>query len=158
MSFSFFTRACRSTHVSEVLQRAKKDHVRRTYGIHDWEDTEDFLSKLAFKQGRLMKGGEPDIETVARVVLFDWQKGKLPYFVAPPFDAEAGPAKEIVVENVKLVLDPQKFSELEVDEAMAQEREKDYRAMRIQQSLDLPDDNYVEFGTSTGRCVRCNCG
>ncbi len=28
-------------------------------------------------QGRLMKGGEPDIETVARMVLFDWQRGLL---------------------------------------------------------------------------------
>jgi nuclear GTP-binding protein len=34
--------------------------------------------------GKLLKGGEPDIETVARVVIQDWQKGRLPYFVPPP--------------------------------------------------------------------------
>jgi nuclear GTP-binding protein len=43
-----------------------------------------FLSTLAVRMGKLLKGGEPDIETVARVVIQDWQKGRLPYFVPPP--------------------------------------------------------------------------
>lgn len=28
--------------------------------------------------------GEPDIQTVAKMVLNDWQRGKIPYFVRPP--------------------------------------------------------------------------
>lgn len=32
----------------------------------------------------LLKGGEPDIETTAKRVLNDFQRGKLPYFVRPP--------------------------------------------------------------------------
>jgi nuclear GTP-binding protein len=43
-----------------------------------------FLSTLATRMGKLLKGGEPDLETVARVVIQDWQKGRLPYFVKPP--------------------------------------------------------------------------
>lgn len=30
------------------------------------------------------QGGQPDISTVAKMVLNDWQRGKLPYFVLPP--------------------------------------------------------------------------
>ena len=32
----------------------------------------------------LMQGGEPDINAVAKMVLNDFQRGKLPYFVKPP--------------------------------------------------------------------------
>ncbi len=31
-----------------------------------------------------VQGGEPDVNAVARIVLNDFQRGKLPYFVKPP--------------------------------------------------------------------------
>ncbi len=31
------------------------------------------------------QGGEPDVDTVAKMILYDWQRGKLPWFSAPPF-------------------------------------------------------------------------
>jgi nuclear GTP-binding protein len=43
-----------------------------------------FLETLARKSGKLLKGGEPDRETVAKMVLNDWIRGKIPYFVRPP--------------------------------------------------------------------------
>jgi nuclear GTP-binding protein len=49
-----------------------------------FSDANLFLTTLAVRMGKLLKGGEPDLETVARVVIQDWQKGRLPYFVAPP--------------------------------------------------------------------------
>ena len=39
---------------------------------------------LARTKGRLLKGGEPDIEGAAKIVLSDWVRGRIPYFVAPP--------------------------------------------------------------------------
>ena len=42
------------------------------------------MEKLAKRMGKLKKGGEAAHETVARMVLNDWQRGRLPYFVAPP--------------------------------------------------------------------------
>lgn len=49
-----------------------------------FSDANLFLTTLATRMGKLLKGGEPDLETVARVVIQDWQKGRLPYFVPPP--------------------------------------------------------------------------
>lgn len=43
-----------------------------------------FLEVLARKSGKLLKGGEPDRETVAKMVLNDWIRGKIPFFVRPP--------------------------------------------------------------------------
>jgi ribosome biogenesis GTPase A len=39
-----------------------------------WTDTEDFLTKVAQSSGRLLTGGEPDIPTVAKMVLNDFQR------------------------------------------------------------------------------------
>lgn len=33
--------------------------------------------------GKLNKGAEPDVNTTAKMVLNDWQRGKLPFYVAP---------------------------------------------------------------------------
>jgi len=67
-----------------LLDRVQPEYVRRTYGIDQWMDGEDFLSQLAYKRGRLLKKGEPDIRSVAQKVIYDLQRGRIPYFVPPP--------------------------------------------------------------------------
>lgn len=32
----------------------------------------------------LFQGGEPDLQTVGKMVLNDWQRGRIPFFVKPP--------------------------------------------------------------------------
>ncbi|CAG0912790.1 unnamed protein product [Notodromas monacha] len=71
-------------YIVDVLDRVKKEHVARTYELEDFVDADDFLEQLARKSGKLLKKGEPDMNTVAKMVLNDWQRGKLPYFVPPP--------------------------------------------------------------------------
>lgn len=71
-------------YVTAVLQRVKTQYIERTYKVSDWENTTDFLEKVAQRSGKLIKGGEFDINTVAKMVLNDWQRGKLPFFVPPP--------------------------------------------------------------------------
>lgn len=41
------------------------------------------MEQLAKKFGKLNKGAEPDVNTVAKMVLNDWQRGKLPFYVPP---------------------------------------------------------------------------
>ncbi|RMZ53379.1 hypothetical protein APUTEX25_004867 [Auxenochlorella protothecoides] len=71
-------------HVGEVLARVKPQYLRRAYKLEAWEDAEDFLSQLARAAGKLNKGGEPDLNTVAKMVLLDWQRGRIPFFSLPP--------------------------------------------------------------------------
>ncbi|XP_076181444.1 nucleostemin 2 [Ptiloglossa arizonensis] len=70
-------------YISEVLSRVKVEYIQKTYKIMEWNDHIDFLEKLARKSGKLLKKGEPDITTVSRMVLNDWQRGKLPFYVPP---------------------------------------------------------------------------
>ncbi|XP_032414836.1 nucleolar GTP-binding protein 2 [Xiphophorus hellerii] len=71
-------------HIGAVLERAKPEYIQKTYRIPTWSSADDFLEKLAFRTGKLLKGGEPDLSTVSKMVLNDWQRGRIPFFVKPP--------------------------------------------------------------------------
>uniref|UniRef100_A0A667ZRK9 Nucleolar GTP-binding protein 2 n=1 Tax=Myripristis murdjan TaxID=586833 RepID=A0A667ZRK9_9TELE len=71
-------------HIGAVLERAKPEYIQKTYRVPTWSSAEDFLEKLAFRTGKLLKGGEPDLTTVSKMVLNDWQRGRIPFFVKPP--------------------------------------------------------------------------
>eukprot|EP00927_Polykrikos_kofoidii_P071033 TRINITY_DN67370_c0_g1_i1.p1 TRINITY_DN67370_c0_g1~~TRINITY_DN67370_c0_g1_i1.p1 ORF type:complete len:702 (+),score=153.88 TRINITY_DN67370_c0_g1_i1:64-2169(+) len=78
-----------SDYISEVLTRVKRHYLVQKYKLPEettWVDAEDFLNIIGKKMGKLLKGGDPDIETAARVVLYDWQRGRIPYFASPPGD------------------------------------------------------------------------
>lgn len=81
-----------SEHVPALLERVKPIYLARTYGLplpdstdetKTWE-TETFLDRLARTKGRLLKGGEPDMEGAAKIVLSDWVRGRVPFFIPPP--------------------------------------------------------------------------
>eukprot|EP01091_Cochliopodium_minus_P009734 TRINITY_DN2462_c0_g1_i1.p1 TRINITY_DN2462_c0_g1~~TRINITY_DN2462_c0_g1_i1.p1 ORF type:complete len:749 (+),score=299.61 TRINITY_DN2462_c0_g1_i1:202-2448(+) len=73
-------------HVHGVLERVRKEYLQRAYGILEWKDAEDFLTQFAEKNGKLMKRAEPDIHNCAKMILNDFQRGRVPYFFCPPFD------------------------------------------------------------------------
>jgi nuclear GTP-binding protein len=75
-------------HIPALVDRVRADHLAKTYGIDKWTDALDFVEQFARKSGRLLKGGEPDMNTVAKMMLNDWLRGKIPYFVPPPQPTE----------------------------------------------------------------------
>lgn len=80
-------------YVGAVLHKCQRKHVERTYGVREWDAADQFLEQLARKSGRLLKGGEPDVDAVARVVLNDFLRGRLPWFSALPVP-EGGEQRE----------------------------------------------------------------
>ena len=76
-------------HIPTLISRVKSIYLARTYNLQPPEtgepfDADEVLDKLARMKGRLLKGGEPDLNGVARILLSDWVRGKIPYFVPPP--------------------------------------------------------------------------
>lgn len=85
-----------SEHIPALMARVKPVYLSRTYDIPlpnkdditiGW-DPEDFLDKLARKKGRLLKHGEPDLDSVAKIILTDWVRGRIPFFAPPPERSE----------------------------------------------------------------------
>ena len=58
--------------------------MARTYQVDSWTDSTDFLAKVAQRSGKLLKGGEPDLNTISKMVLNDWVRGKIPFYTLPP--------------------------------------------------------------------------
>lgn len=75
--------------VPPILDKVRREHVAAQYGIPKdgdgtWKNTTDLLEKIAKKCGRLLKGGEPCLRSAAIYIVNDYQRGRLPHFVAPP--------------------------------------------------------------------------
>jgi nuclear GTP-binding protein len=62
----------------------ESEQWRRSIALHPEESHLTFLEIHARKTGRLKKGGEPNLAASARMILNDWLRGKIPYFVPPP--------------------------------------------------------------------------
>ena len=78
-----------SERIPTLLSRVKPICLARTYNLQVPESEEQFdpdevLDKLTRMKGRLLKGGEPDLDGVAKILLSDWVRGKIPFFVPPP--------------------------------------------------------------------------
>lgn len=68
-------------YIPAVLSRVRRQHLEQTYGLRGWENATELLESLARKSGRLLRGGEPDLSSVAKVILNDFMRGKIPWFV-----------------------------------------------------------------------------
>ncbi|KAI1423188.1 NGP1NT domain-containing protein, partial [Xylaria sp. FL1777] len=56
-------------YILPMMNKVKKKHLQRTYGIDDWKDHHEFLEILGRKGGRLLRAGEVDVDGVAKMVL-----------------------------------------------------------------------------------------
>lgn len=136
-------------YVEEVLKRVRKEYLAKTYNIVQYENHIDFLEQLAKKMGKLLKGAEPDINTTAKMVLNDWQRGKLPFYVPPEGFAipksQLEKKKEEVVEPVidEAEDDETKSVATAVSNSVIKGRElqqlQDFRKIRVNLDFD-PED------------------
>ncbi|TFK38498.1 P-loop containing nucleoside triphosphate hydrolase protein [Crucibulum laeve] len=70
--------------VEEIVTRTSHPTLQKIYNLPEFGTTLEFLTMLALSNGRLLKGGTPDINSAARQILSDWNHQKIPYFSEPP--------------------------------------------------------------------------
>ncbi|KAI0410026.1 NGP1NT domain-containing protein [Xylaria palmicola] len=71
-------------YIQPMMEKVKRHHLERTYEISNWKDHHEFLELLGRKGGRLLKAGEVDMDGVAKMVLTDFMRGKIPWFTPAP--------------------------------------------------------------------------
>ena len=74
---------------SLIYDRIMPLNMSRIYAVPEPDPKQeakavDFLVKLALSSGRLLKTGVPDIESMARSIIRDWNTHKIPFFSEPP--------------------------------------------------------------------------
>ena len=86
------------------------------------------MSSFYFVQ---LKGGEPDVNTVAKMILNDWQRGKIPFFVPPP-GCEPAP----------------KVDQNDEESDEKKDKDQDFSQIKVVHEYDEEDMNVTENDTS----------
>ncbi|XP_072940500.1 guanine nucleotide-binding protein-like 3 homolog [Epargyreus clarus] len=123
------------TPATAILQRAHKHTLVQLYCVPEFSTPTEFFASLASRMGRFKKGGVPDQEAAARILLNDWNTGKVRYFTEPPE-----------------TLDSDVHVEAKIVSSMAQDFDiNSFEAMETEamNALNSPDDDGIKI-TSTG--------
>uniref|UniRef100_A0A0F7Z7K0 Guanine nucleotide-binding protein-like 3 n=1 Tax=Crotalus adamanteus TaxID=8729 RepID=A0A0F7Z7K0_CROAD len=99
--------------VDAVLKHCKKQQIMLHYNIPDYRNSLEFLTLLAQKRGMLKKGGLPDTEGVAKLLLCDWTGARVSYYSRPP--EPWTPSPNLSREGLATVQEGFNFQELEED-------------------------------------------
>jgi len=70
--------------VKEILSLCPHEKLLSLYKVPSFSSVDDFLQKVATLRGKLKKGGVVDVEAAAKIMLHDWNEGKIPYYTLPP--------------------------------------------------------------------------
>lgn len=75
--------------IDPILKAVRREHIAARYGLPKegegtWTSAIDLMEKIAKNAGRLLKGGDPCLRSAAMYLILDFQRGRLPHFVAPP--------------------------------------------------------------------------
>ena len=72
------------TPVQGILQKVPASVLESHYEIPAFQTAQTFLAHIARRRGKMKKGGVPDLEAAARIVLHDWVEGEIPFYTSPP--------------------------------------------------------------------------
>ncbi|GLI65220.1 hypothetical protein VaNZ11_008701 [Volvox africanus] len=102
------------TPVAEILKRVPAKQLIILYKIPTFSSPDEFLHHIAHVRGKLRRGGTPDVKASARIVLQDWNNGRIPYYTTPPERPKTGLEEAQVVASYA--------AEFNADEVFASER------------------------------------
>ncbi|KAG9439022.1 hypothetical protein H6P81_019187 [Aristolochia fimbriata] len=121
--------------VREILGLCPGEKLMSLYKLPSFSSADEFLQKVATIRGKLKKGGIIDIEAAARIVLHDWNEGKIPYYTLPPSRNQG--------ENLELAIVSELGKEFSVDDAYKEE------SSFIGSLVSIEDFHHVEVPSSS---------
>jgi len=86
-------------YIDALQATVKREHIAAQYKLpkDSWTTSLQLLEVMARKAGRLLKGGDPCLRSSAISLLNDYQRGRLPHYVAPPELKEDEPQQDTAV-------------------------------------------------------------
>ena len=70
--------------MAAIMERIPKEELLNYYKIEPFTTVTEFLARVCRAQGKLGKGGVPEMKQGAKLVVEDWNRGNLKYFTIPP--------------------------------------------------------------------------
>lgn len=135
--------------VNAIVEKVKREHIAAHYqlpkdGDNTWKNQVELIEMIARRSGRLLKGGEPCRRSASIMLINDFQRGRLPHFVAPPElkdEADKQPASTAQVDGIDRV-------EQNLDEVEAKEvgKEKDAQSKGFTEQDEEDSDDEDDLG------------
>ena len=133
-------------YVAAALNICERRHIERTYNVRDWKTADEFLEALAEKSGKLMKGGERNMDGAAKMFLNDFLRGRVPWFVKPPGWGEAKKTEKGAAEGGKTKGDMTKLNQM----AAVNARKRKRGDMEAEADATVEAEMQEEFGPGDG--------
>ncbi|KAI0563606.1 50S ribosome-binding GTPase [Gracilaria domingensis] len=70
--------------VETIIKRVGGEPLMVAYSVPQFDNVTEFLAYLCSSRGKFRRGGSYDVEAAARIVLQDWNSGKIPFYTLPP--------------------------------------------------------------------------
>ncbi|OAA73428.1 nucleolar GTP-binding protein 2 [Cordyceps fumosorosea ARSEF 2679] len=134
-------------YIPALLSKVKRRHMEKTYELTNWSNATELLELLARKGGRLLKGGEPDLDGVAKMMLNDFMRGNIPWFTPPPISPDANGETRAGREG-RLGEMPKKRTQTEAFDEATEARVQDEDDKEGSEADD-DDDSFEGFGSDT---------
>eukprot|EP00033_Pygsuia_biforma_P000501 GCRY01000590.1.p1 GENE.GCRY01000590.1~~GCRY01000590.1.p1 ORF type:complete len:622 (-),score=212.69 GCRY01000590.1:57-1922(-) len=102
--------------VALIVARCQKDRLMQLYNVPNFSDVTEFIAHVARSRGKLRKGGLPNMDAAAKLILQDWNKGTIPFYTVPPKEkTSAGVVSSSVVTSYSEDFDMQQIIDKEKD-------------------------------------------
>ncbi|KAL6202822.1 hypothetical protein ACLB2K_026527 [Fragaria x ananassa] len=131
--------------VKEILKLCPARLLVSIYKLPSFDTVDDFLQKVATVRGKLKKGGVVDIGAAARIVLHDWNEGKIPYYTMPPARSQEEPSEAKIVSELGKALNIDEVYNGESSFIGSLKSVNDFHPVEVPPSCPLNfDENMVE--------------
>ncbi|KAK7863424.1 hypothetical protein R5R35_006503 [Gryllus longicercus] len=100
---------------SSILLRVNKDQMREQYKIDNYSTVDEFFCILAKRFGCFRKGGIPDPQRAARILIDDWNRGKIKHYTEPPEIGSDVHVDAQIVQTMAKEFDISSFEAMETD-------------------------------------------
>ncbi|KAM3436375.1 hypothetical protein MY4824_004343 [Beauveria thailandica] len=135
-------------YITALLSKVKRRHMEKTYDLTNWSNATELLELLARKGGRLLKGGEPDLDGVAKMMLNDFMRGRIPWFTPPPVtpgeDGETRAGRQGRLGEM-----PKKRTQAEAFDKAAEAQLQEENEKEGSDDGEDEDDSFEGFGSDT---------
>ncbi|XP_008235500.1 PREDICTED: guanine nucleotide-binding protein-like NSN1 [Prunus mume] len=137
--------------VKEILKLCPDRLLVTLYKLPSFDSVDDFLHKVATVRGKLKKGGIVDISAAARIVLHDWNEGKIPYYTMPPVRNQEEPSEANIVSQLGKVFNIDEVYNAESSFIGSLKSVSDFHPVEVPPSCALNfDEDIVENDAGQG--------
>jgi len=140
-------------YIDAIQEVVKREHIAAQYtlakkGDDTWGSSNELLEKIAIRSGRLRKGGEPCLRSAAIMMILDFQRGRLPHYVAPPELKEDEPDKKEATAKIEGV-EMKKQNLNEIGTGKTKNEQEDEMEEGIEQGDNMEEERSEEKGNDS---------